>query len=364
MNFIRKFASLKLTLVGMGLMVIASIAIYGDPTGIPMWVIVAPLALLAINLSAAILTNQRINQQPGLLVFHVSLLSLVILAGVGRLTHMDAHLEIITGGKFSADNLIEVTAGPLHQGALDSVVFRQGIYTVVYEAGMRRGLTHSYVQVQQGNQWIDKVVGDDRPLIINGYRFYTTFNKGFSPILTWTPEGGSPVTGTINMPSYPLFEYKQDNSWTPPNGEPIRFWLRLDTGMKEDDSWILDGRNASGVLVTKVDGERKELTIGQSVKLPGGELRYEALSTWMGYRLFYDPTIQWMFFVAIAGVAGLVHYFWQKLNLVSWRDAEAPSPATDMTDSPLEHGKMSVNRETMVHKTKVHDSVVQGESSI
>jgi hypothetical protein len=48
----------------------------------------------------------------------------------------------------------------------------------------------------------------------------------------------------------------------------------------------------------------------------------------MGYRVFYDPTIQWLFFVTVAGVLGLAHYFWQKLNLQPWLE-EADSSSED-----------------------------------
>lgn len=34
--------------------------------------------------------------------------------------------------------------------------------------------------------------------------------------------------------------------------------------------------------------------------------------------MFYDPTIQWLFYVTVAGVFGLTHYFWKKLNLAPW----------------------------------------------
>jgi cytochrome c biogenesis protein ResB len=49
--------------------------------------------------------------------------------------------------------------------------------------------------------------------------------------------------------------------------------------------------------------QRVELTPGSEVQLAEGRLRYEALTTWMGYRVFYDPTIQWLFWVTIAGGA-------------------------------------------------------------
>jgi cytochrome c biogenesis protein len=173
-------------------------------------------------------------------------------------------------------------------------------------------------------------------LIFGKYRFYTTFNKGFSPVLTWLTEQGEPQTGTINMPSYPLFEYKQDNLWTPPGGKEIKFWLQLSTGMDLYSAWTLDGRNSSGVLVVTSDGKRQEVNVGESVALPGGKLRFDALTTWMGYRVFYDPTIQWMFFVSVFGVLGLMHYFWVKMNLQPWERQEetgvVPEAVKDKTN--------------------------------
>lgn len=333
-NSIRKIASLKITLVGMCLLVGGSVLSYGNPQGTSIWVLVVPMIILAINLMAAIATNPRINQQPGLLVFHVSLLLLLLLAAIGRLTHIDAHLELVNGTEFHPDKLLDVNAGPLHSGDLDKVRFVQGNYTVHYEPGLKRGLTYSHVRVEvHPGQWEDRMVGDDRPLLSHGYRFYTTFNKGFSPILTWIPNQGQPVTGAVNMPSYPLFEYKQDNRWVPPNSkEEIKFWLQLKTGMDENDSWVLDGRNASGVLVVTTEEKRHELNMGESIVMQSGTLRYDALTTWMGYRLFYDPTIQWMFVVSILGIAGLSHYFWKKVNLVPWMN-EKPDPLSPESES-------------------------------
>lgn len=338
LRLLQRFASLKLTLTGMLLLGAGAMYNYGNPMDVSEWVLVVPLAFLAINLLAAIITNSRINRQPGLLVFHICLLGTVLLAGLGRLTHLDAHLELPLGAGFHPDRLMDVNRGPLHSGDLQQIHFVQGPYTVQYDVGLKRGLTHSYVSVpNESGQWQEKIVGDDRPLIFGKYRFYTTFNKGFTPVLTWLPEQGEPQTGTVNMPSYPLFEYKQDNLWIPPGGKEIRFWLQLETGMDLYSAWTLDGRNASGVLVVTTDGQRQEVKVGESVALPGGKLRFEALSTWMGYRVFYDPTIQWMFFVSVFGVLGLMHYFWVKMNLQPWErqdeadDEPKAAPETNMT---------------------------------
>jgi cytochrome c biogenesis protein len=318
--FFRLFASLKFTLAGMALLAGGAILSYGNPVDVSIWVLVVPLALLAINLSAAIATNPGINRQPGLLVFHICLLSIVLLAGVGRMTYFDAHLEITEGQAFSPELLLEVRQGPWHLGDLDKVAYVQGPYTVDYAANLQRGLTHSQVWVAgPDGKPVARDVGDDRPLILARYRFYTTHNKGFSPVLTWIPDAGVPVTGTINMPSYPLFDYKQDNRWTPPgSNEEIKFWLQLNTGMTPERAWVLDGRNSTGVLVVTSGDRRVELKPGEEVQLPHGRLRFEKLTTWMGYRVFYDPTLQWLFFVSVIGVLGLSHYFWVRLSLKAW----------------------------------------------
>jgi len=319
---LRRLASLKFTLVGMVLLAIGATLSYGNPAEVSIWVLIVPLALLALNLAAAIVTNPRINRQPGLLVFHVCLLATVLLAGLGRLTHLDAHIEIAQNEAFSKDILQEVKKGPWHSGNLDKVQFIQGAYTVNYAPGLKRGLTHSQVFLPGlGGATVVQDVGDDRPLILERYRFYTTHNKGFSPVLTWLPDQGVPVTGRINMPSYPLYDYKQDNSWAPPGTEEeIKFWLQLQTGMTLEESWVLDGRNATGILVVTSDDKRVELAPGDEVSLERGRLRFENLTTWMGYRVFYDPTIQWLFWVTVVGVFGLTHFFWVKLNLAAWTD--------------------------------------------
>jgi len=361
---LRRLASLKVTLIGMVLLISGSVLIYGNPADVSMWVVVIPLIFLAVNLTAAIITNKRINHQPALLVFHVCLLGLVILAGIGRLTHLDAHTEIPIGTEFSAARMLEVRAGVWHSGNIDQVRFIQGPYTVQYAAGMQRGLTHSHVTVQDPNgQWVEKVIGDDRVLVIDGYRFYTTHNKGFTTLLTWTPDGGEPITGVVNMPSYPLFDYKQDNQWTPPGTtEEIKFWLQIDSGLTEQQAWTLDARNSSAVLVVTNNDIRQELREGERIKLPGGELKFEKLTMWMGYRIFYDPTIQWMFFIAIAGVVGLGFYFWQKINLQPWTD-EAPeeSAKESLTESLIDPVKHTLNN-PLNESAKEHHMVIPQHS--
>ncbi len=317
---LKRLASIRLTLLWMALLGIGAALSYDNPVDTPVWVLVVPLALLGVNLLAAIITNTRINRRGGLLIFHVALLGIVVLAAFGRLTHMEAHIELVDGMGFMPERLINVRQGPLHSGRLDQVHFIQGPYTVEYRPGMVRGLTHSHVLIPDGaGGWERKVVGDDRPLILEGYRFYTTFNKGFAAVLTWMPDGGQPETGTIHMPSYPLFEFRQANRWTPAGAsEEIKFWLQLETGIDPEGAWVLDARKSRGTLVVRTGGRRVELQPGGTVRLEHGVLRYDGLSSWMGYKLYYDPTLQWLFITSMLGVLGLGIHFWKKFANHPW----------------------------------------------
>lgn len=353
-RILRRLASTRLTLLWMLLLAIGATLSYDNPADTSIWVLIVPMLLLAINLIAAIISNPRINRRGGLLLFHIGLLGIVLLAAVGRLTHMDGRVEIVEGTAFSNEALSDVHSGPLHGGALDEVRFVQGPYTVEYRSQMMRGLTHSYVAIPDGQGgWSEAVVGDDRPLVLEGYRFYTTFNKGFAPILSWLDENGQVIeTGAIHMPSYPLFDFKQSNSWTPQGGEEIKFWLQLETGLTAAEAWVLDGRRATGTLVVNVNGNRTELLPGESVKMAGGALRYERLSTWMGYKLFYDPTLYWMFATAMVSVAGLGVHFWRKLAT----EPLALDGTDDSENNRLVKDSMTASRRTTSHSATMTNS--------
>lgn len=332
-HWIRLLGSPRMAFYGMVPLAIGAILSYGNPESTSVWVLVVPLLLLSIILSVAIVTNPRIYRPKALLLFHVSLLLLVVLVAFGRLAHFEAHVEMVSGKAFSTEDLLRVKSGVFHRGDLDGIEFIQGNYTVQYSPGMIRGLTRSQVYLpseESETGWALEVVGDDIPLIINGYRFYTTFNKGFAPLLTWVPDDeGEAISGTVHMPSYPLFEHKQDNSWIPPGAEEIRFWLSLDTGLDENSAWELDGENSQGILVVNQGDKRVELKEGQEVKLNSGTLRYDQLLTWMGYKIYYDPTLFWLFVTSTLSSLALIVHFWQKFGTILPVTEKIPSANKD-----------------------------------
>src|SRR3569832_350252 len=109
-------ASLRLTLAGMLLLAIGAALSYNTPAPTPVWVLVVPMALRAINLLAAIITNPRINRRGGLLTFHLALLGVVILAAIGRLTHLEALIELLQDTAFASAELFDDSRGPWLSG--------------------------------------------------------------------------------------------------------------------------------------------------------------------------------------------------------------------------------------------------------
>src|SRR6185369_16759691 len=184
-----------------------------DRPGASAAAILLPLSLLAMNLAAAIVVRPALRRG-GLGLFHIALLGLLLLAGVGRLTHFDGRVEVAEGAFFDPAQVEVKGSGPWHGSGWKNLQFRQGPFEVDYAAGVKRSHTRSQVWAEGESSAAPRLVGDDTPLILDGYRFYTTHNKGFAPLLSWQPEGAAAVPGLINMPSYPLFDWKQENSWT------------------------------------------------------------------------------------------------------------------------------------------------------
>lgn len=309
---LRLLAAPRLTLGGMALLGAAVVTTYVKPVA-PAWLLPASLALLAVNLACAMLAYERLRRG-GLLVFHLALLGLVLLAGIGRLARFEGRVEIAEGGAFSVADAVTRQRGILHPFRLDRVHFVQGPFTVDYVAGLNRARTRSQVWVRSadGGRWTSEEIGDDKPLLVDGYRFYTTSNKGFAPLLTWTPDGGRPISGTVDMPSYPLYDWNQENRWTPPGGAEITLKLHIKTDYSRSSDWVLDGKSDRTVLTVVSGGRRYDLKPGQTAQLPGGSLRFDALRTWMGYSIFYDPTLVWLVYVAGVGVGGLAWHYWRK----------------------------------------------------
>jgi cytochrome c biogenesis protein len=316
-----RLASLRLTLVLLALLLVAVVVALYSGENIT-WVLVVPLTLVGINLLAAIIVSPAFRRHPGLMVFHVALMAILVLVTAGRLTYLKGHVDLATGQTFEGQ-LAESEAGPWHAGDLDEVRFTNEGFTIEYAPGWRRGHTYNRVSwsSDKSGRDGDAIVGDNTPLLIEGYRFYTSHNKGYAPVFLWQPErGGSPELGTVNLPSYPLNDYRQAAEWSPP-GSDQSLWVMLEI---QEDVMPLDSHTSFQLpeqhqLIVRTDGQRYLLQPGDTLPLADGRLTYEGLTSWMGYRVQYDWTIHWLFAAAALGIAGLGWHYWQTYNQRPWR---------------------------------------------
>jgi cytochrome c biogenesis protein len=314
-------ASLRFTLVGIGLLAVASVAIYQSPQAASAW-LAAPLLLLAVNLMAAVATNAVFRRQVPLLVFHLSLITLALLAALGRLTYLKGAAEVTEGTPFAGPSQRE--AGPLHPDGLDSLSFVNEGFDVRYKAG--GGTAPIRDRIVSRVRWLDEEgrervgeIGDHRPLLLAGYRIYPTFNKGFAPVLLWRPAAAEPVLGAIHLPSYPANALRQAREWRPP-GSQLAVWVLLDF----DETLIPADRDSrfrlpdEHRLVVRHQDRRWELRPGERAELPGGALEYQGLRTWMGYSITYDWTIPWLLATCLVAVLSLAWHFWAKFAARPW----------------------------------------------
>jgi len=320
LTFLKALASLKLTFAA--LVVLAAVAVaFLWRDDVPGSVLAPPLGLLAVNLLAAIVTNHSFRRQGALLAFHAALLALVLLVAASRLTYLKGNLELADGGEFEG-TLVAVDAGLLHPfEKLKQLRFASLGFEIDYAPGpLRQGIRNTIELRPPGGVPSRIVITDHAPLTLDGYRFYPTGNKGFSPTFVWHPaDGGAPRVGTVNLPSYPLHEHGQALEWTPP-GTDLKIWTML-----EFSEIILAPDRPSSFrpprehkLVLRIGETRRELVPGGSAELPGGRLEYRGLRGWMGYTVFYDWTIPWLLASSVVAVLALGLHFWNKFAAKPW----------------------------------------------
>jgi cytochrome c biogenesis protein len=364
--------SLSVTLLLLGLLGAAVVAglVEGSASA---WLVGAALALLSAQLMVALVQTPSLTRRLPLLSFHLALLMLVLLVGVGRLTALDGRFELTQGVVYEGQ-LIDGRVGAWHRGALEKLAFQHDGFEVDYAPGRRRGPTRNRVS------WVDDhgvahraVIGDHVPLVLEGYRIYTSPNKGFAPVLSWLPDPaariaapgapGAPAadatvqaaaaatataasgavaapprrprphlaaitTGAVHLPSYPMNELRQSREWALPDGRVA--WVKLDF-----DETLIDPEQAAAFrlptqhrLVVRLGEQRAELLPGMGIALPGGRLVYEGLRSWMGYRVTYDPTLPWLLGCSLFAVWAMAWHYLRKF-VDARRGRPQPRPDAD-----------------------------------
>ncbi len=288
------------------------------------WLLAVPLLLLSMNLLAAITTRPVFRRQIPLLSFHLALLAVVVLVAIGRLTSLNGEAEVTVGESFQG-TLNNYRAGMFHHWKLERVHFTQQSFSIEYAPGPTRGKTRCELIWQDEDGRIQRgVIGDHHPLILHGYRFYTTHNKGFAPTFHWQPTGKPAQRGSIHLPGYPGNAFRQALEWNLP-GVTQKIWTEL-----QFDEVILDPDNHSTfhipekhTLVFRIGDARYELLPGDSINLPEGKLHYEELKTWMGFKVSSDWTVPWLIAAAVLAVLSMGWHYSRKYTRNPWQEDRA-----------------------------------------
>jgi len=320
---LQRLASLKFTL-GLFALFLLCIGLYLVGGRRHDVLIALPLLLFTLNLAAAVLVQPGFRAQAGLLAFHLALMVLVLLVAIGRLSYLTGELELTRGQTFAGE-LTRHQAGVFHPWRLDMVKFRLEGFTIDYGPGMVRDVTRCTLSWRDGRgEWRQGVVGDHRPFVQAGYRFYTTHNKGFAALFDWQlADGPRGMTGSVHFPPYPAREFSQAQQWSP-TGSDRALWMQL-----QFDETILDPAGhsqfhlpAEHLLVVR-DGERRyELRPGETLELPEGRLHYRGLSSWMGFHVTSDWTRPWLLAAGLLAVLSLGWHYWLKFSARPWLAAQ------------------------------------------
>ncbi len=283
----------------------------------------AAIAALGLNLAAALVVHPKLRRQLPLLVAHLALLALVLIVAAGRLLALDGRFELTQGEVFDG-RLLDREAGPLYREALQRLRFRHDGFEIDYAPGRQRGPTRNVVhwRADDGSAR-DAVIGDHRPLVIDGHRIYTSPNKGFAPVLRWLPEAGEAQRGAVHLPSYPVHELRQSRTWSLPDGREVWVMLAFEQTLIDPEGPARFRLPDAHRLVVRLGELRAELAPGETLAIDGGRLQYEGLRTWMGYRVTHDPTLPWLLAAALlAALAFGLHYLQAFVPPLRWRLAQ------------------------------------------
>ncbi len=295
-------------LIALGAAALATLYDWASPT----WTFALPFALLAMNLASAIATRPVFRRNMPLLIFHLALIAIAVLASIGRLTYFEGTVEVATGDAFDGTFASRVS-GPWHPHGLRGVRFVNEGFRVAYDEHGRRIRTFNAVSWHDDGGAVQReVIGETQPLVLRGYRFTTTSNKGYAPAFTWIPNGGGrEVHGRVHLPSYPAHEHRQARTWQLGATE---LWTML----RIDEPIVVRGQASEFRvperyrIIVRVGADRHELQPGDRIALPHGTLIYRGLGTWMGYAVAWDWTPPWLAAAGLVGVVGVALHFLRK----------------------------------------------------
>lgn len=287
-------------------------------------------------------------REAGNLLFHMSLLGLLIVFGLSQAVSYRGQAIIVEGGTFansvlSYDTfnrgiLVSEDSLPPYRVTLDEMV------PEFYEDGAPSAF-RATVTVSEDGEERSEVVRPNEPIVVGGANMYLSGN-GYAPHIRITDADGNIAldeyvvlpditqdyisTGVIKVPDVTsgpqlgfqatLFPTAQEMdgviiSVNPDALNPVLVtttWtgdLGLDEGIPQN-VYFLDTENME--LVTEPVGKTEvgvltTLGVGQSAEIPGGHgtIEFVDLARFAAFDMRYDPTLGWMLFFAVLGLSSL-----------------------------------------------------------
>lgn len=322
--FAQLFASPRLTVAVFLLLAMAALGVaHGHGTATVL--MTAPIVLLLLNLSAAIAVNPRIRGDLPLLLFHLALLGLIVLIVFARQTYFDGGIRLNAGDTFAGD-YVSIDQGDWHGAGAQSLRFaNEGLIEFIPPGNIYPKTINRILWWDNAGRPHATEIGDDRPLVMNGYRIYTTRQRGFAPIFLWQKPAAPDQFGTFQINNSFLEtgtrDFPDGTTVTLPNGKAA--WMQLVPLVDpvfQGEQENLGAATLDHHVVLRIDQSRFEVRPGDSVALPDGRLTYVRLETWMGYRVTYDPATPWLATTALLAVVSLFWFYLRQWNRPSRKD--------------------------------------------
>lgn len=272
----------------------------------PVWGV--PLAIFGVSLLAALLTNPRFRHDLPLLGMHLGLFAFILLVLFSRLTYF-VGVTTLNRGETFAGAMQVAEQGPWYFGDLKALPFFFDGVEEVFKSGERWETTANRVGWRDAeNRERRAVIGDHRPLVLNGFNIYTSRHRGFTVGFLWESDGGQAEVGSVQLRSG---EYNQANEWVV-GGQSLWAMLQPDVSLRLQPGDVRQNygvREVPHTLVIRDGEQRHTLRRGERLRLSGGWLTYRSLDTWMGYRLIFDPAMPWMAAAGTLVVACMIWFY-------------------------------------------------------
>lgn len=284
----------------------------------PTWAMALPFTMLFASLTGALFYKPRLRCDLPLLAFHLALLLLIVLLVAARLTYFEGGVMISEGERFHPEQLDMERSGPLHPVKLDSFQFAHAGFEQPKNLALQ-GLGFIYNRVRYWDQYgreSSTVIGNDRPLVIEGYRIYSGKRRGLVALFRWQNGRSVEVFGEVQLEDNGGDAFAPAAKWQLPDGTDIWAMLEINADqrglLKEATNLYKEHFEQQPILIRSGD-ERKTLMPGESINLNGARLTYEGVNSWMSYRIIYEPMKMWIMVTLLVAILSLIWFYSRRI---------------------------------------------------